>query len=164
MPFTPAEIVLFFEDQAYMALTNRTTTALAAEGIVVPDDLSEYDKEGMGNIYRNLRKPAKILRPGAAGARGELQEVQAYELSAKSQIRLTIGATIAKFYEDIGRPLDPDNMQWTVLKRFDEQHKALLARKTGDSTYVPPKLTKTFSTYKWLESFVLCLRRTQLSP
>ena len=61
MPFTPAEIVLFFEDQAYMALSNRTTTALAAEGIAVPDDLSEYDKEGMGNIYRNLRKPAKVL-------------------------------------------------------------------------------------------------------
>ena len=159
MPFTPAEIVLFFEDQAYMALTNRTTTALAAEGIAVPDDLSEYDKEGMGNIYRNLRKPAKVLCIGAAGARGELQEVQAYELSAKSQIRLTIGATIAKFYEDVGRPLDPDNMKWNVLKRFDEQHKALLARKTGDSTYVPPKLTKTFSTYKWLESFVLCLRQ-----
>ena len=52
--------------------SNRTTTALAAEGITVPDDLSEYDKEGMGNIYRNLRKPAKVLRPGAAGARGEL--------------------------------------------------------------------------------------------
>ena len=64
-----------------------------------------------------------------------------------------------KFYEDIGRPLDPDNMKWIVLKRFDEQHKALLARKTGDSTYTSPKLTKTFTTYKWLESFVLCLRQ-----
>jgi hypothetical protein len=111
----------------------------------------------MGNIYRNLRKTAKELCAGAAGALGELQEVQAFELSAKSQIRLTIGATIVKFYEDIGRPLDPENMKWTVLKRFNEQHKASLARKTGDSTYVPPKLTKTFSTYKWLESFVLCL-------
>ena len=79
MPFTPEEIVLFFEDQAYMALTHRTTTALATEGIAEPNDLSEYDKEGMGNIYRNLRKPAKVPRAGAAGARGELMEVQAFD-------------------------------------------------------------------------------------
>jgi hypothetical protein len=159
MPFTAAEIVLFFDDQAYMALSNRTTTALAAEGIAVLDDLSEYDKEGMGNIYRNLRKPAKVLCAGVAGAGGELQEVQAFNLSAKSQIRLTIGAVIAKFYEDIGCPLNPENMKWTVLKRINEQHKALLARKIGDSSYVSPKLTKTFLTYKWLESFFLCLRQ-----
>jgi hypothetical protein len=78
---------------------------------------------------------------------------------AKSQIRLMIGAVIAKFYKDIGRPLDPNNMVWTVLKRFDKQHKALMARKVNDSTYIPPKLTKNFSAYKWLESFVLCLHQ-----
>ncbi len=75
----------------------------------------------------------------------------------KSQICLTIGAVAAKFYNDIGRALDPNNMLWIVLKHFNEQHKALMARKVGDSTYVPPKLTKNFSTYKWLESFVLCI-------
>ncbi len=80
MPFTAAEIVLFFEDPTYMALTNRTTTALAAEGIATPDDLAEYDKEGMNSIYRNLRKPAKVLRAGAAGRNGDLQEIQAYKL------------------------------------------------------------------------------------
>ena len=34
-----------------------------------------------------------------------------------------------------------------------------MARKVGDSTFVPPKLTKNFSTYKWLELFILCLRQ-----
>jgi hypothetical protein len=108
-------------------------------------------------IYRNLRKPAKVSWDGVAGARGELCEIQAYELLAKSQICLTIGAVAAKFYDNIGRALDPNNMLWTVLKRFDKQHKALMARKVGDLTYVPPKLTKNFSIYKWLELFVLCL-------
>ena len=51
MPFTAADIVIFFEDPAYMALSNRIMTALTAEGIAVPDNLSEYDKEGMSNIY-----------------------------------------------------------------------------------------------------------------
>ncbi len=34
-----------------------------------------------------------------------------------------------------------------------------MARKVGDLTYVPPKLTKNSSTYKWLELFILCLRQ-----
>jgi hypothetical protein len=159
MPLTAAQVVLFFEDQAYMALTCHTATALAAEGITIPDNLSEYDKEEMNSIYWNLHKPAKVPWDGMAGARGELREIQAYKLSAKSQIHLTIGAIATKFYDNIGRALDPNNMLWMVLEHFDKQHKALMARKVGDSTYVPPKLTKNFSTYKWLELFILCLHQ-----
>jgi hypothetical protein len=99
-----------FEDQAYMALTCRTATALATEGIAIPDNVSKYDKKGMNPIYWNLRKPAKVPWDGAAGACGELCEIQAYKLSAKSQICLTIGAVASKFYNDIGRALDPNNM------------------------------------------------------
>ena len=113
----------------------------------------------MESIFCNLCKPAKVLRGGAAGARGELQEVVAYELSAKSQIRLSIAPKAARFYEDTGRKLNPNNMLWSVIKRFDEQFRALMARKVGDSSYIPPKLTKNFSTHKWLELFVLCLHQ-----
>jgi hypothetical protein len=122
MPSTAAQVVIFFEDQANMALTCRTATALAAEGIAIPSNLSEYDKEGMNLIYWNLRKPAKVPWDGAAGARGELCETQAYKLLAKSQICLTIGVIAAKFYDNIGHALDPNNMLWTVLKCFDKQH------------------------------------------
>jgi hypothetical protein len=101
----------------------------------------------MESIFQNLHKPAKVLRAGAAGACSELQEVMAYEMLAKSQIRLTIGTAAAKFYTNIGDALDPDKRIWSVIQCFQEQHKALLARKVGDSTYVPPKLTKNFSTY-----------------
>jgi hypothetical protein len=159
MPFTAAEIAIFFIDVANMGLTLPTTGVLAAEGITTPADLAEFDKEGMESIFRNLRKPLKVLRAGATGVCGELQEVIAYELSAKLQICLTIVAQAARFYEDTGRELNPENMLWSVIKRFDEQFKALMARKTGDSFYVPPKLTKNFSTHKWLESFVLWLRQ-----
>ncbi len=78
-------------------------------------------------VFCNLCKPAKVLCAGAAGACSELQEVMAYELSAKSQICLTIAAQAARFYEDTGRELDPGNMLWSVIKRFDEQFKALMA-------------------------------------
>jgi hypothetical protein len=110
MPFTAAQVVIFFEDQAYMALICRTATALAAEGIAIPDNLSKYDKEGMNSIYWNLRKPAKVSWDGATGTSGKFCEIQAYEQSAKSQICLTIGAVAAKFYKDIGHALDPNNM------------------------------------------------------
>jgi hypothetical protein len=159
MPATAAKIVTFFTDAMNMGLTPCSATAFAAEGIATPADLTEFDKNGMESIFHNLRKPAKVLCGGTAGARGKLQEVMAYELSAKSQIRLSIAAKSARFYEDTGRKLNPDNMLWSVIKRFDEQFKALMVRKVGDSSCIPPKLTKNFSTHKWLELFVLCLRQ-----
>ena len=157
MPFTAAKNATFFTDAANMGLMLCTTVAFAAEGIANPADLAEFDKEGMELIFRNLHKPLKVLCAGAAGGCGELQEVIAYELLAKLQICLTIAAQAA-IYEDTGRELNPANMLGSVIKGFDEQFKALMARKKGDSLYVPPKLTKNFSTHKWLESFVLCLR------
>jgi hypothetical protein len=159
MPFTTAKIVIFLTDAVNMGLTPCLATAFAAEGITTPADLSEFDRNGMESIFCNLPKPAKVLRGGAAGACGKLQEVMAYELSAKSQIHLLIAAKAARFYEDTGRKLNPNNMLWSVIKHFDEQYKALMARKVRDSSYIPPKLTKNFSTHKWLESFVLCLRQ-----
>jgi hypothetical protein len=86
MPFTAAKIVLFFENQAYIALMHRTATVLAAESITIPNNLYQLDMEGMNSIYCNLRKPAKVLCAGTAGVCGELQEIQAHKLLAKSQI------------------------------------------------------------------------------
>jgi hypothetical protein len=114
MPFTTAKIVTFFTDAASMGLTPCTATAFAAEGIATPADLAEFDKNGMESIFCNLCKPAKILCAGAAGARAKLQEVMAYELSAKLQIRLTIAAKAVRFYGDTGGELNPENMLWSV--------------------------------------------------
>ena len=159
MHFTVAEIVTFFTKCYKHGPLSLNDWAFAAEGIGTTVDLAEFDKEEMASIFHNHCKPAKVLRAGAAGARGELQEIMAYELSAKSQIRLTIAAQAARFYEDTGQELDPANMLWSVIKHFDEQFKALMARKVGDSSYIPPKVTKKFSTHKWLELCVLCLHQ-----
>ncbi len=73
-------------------------------------------------IFTNLLKPPKVpaLR-AAARAAGTLQEIQAYEVSAKSNMRLKGAILIAQFYDNVVRPLDPDNMSWPVIKRFLEQ-------------------------------------------
>jgi hypothetical protein len=50
---------------------------------------------------------------------------------------------IAKFYENIDWPLDPDNMTWVVIKQFLEQWKALMERKKEDVS-LPPEAHKEF--------------------
>jgi hypothetical protein len=64
----------------------------------------------------------KIPATGAAAvAAGRLREIQAYAVSTKPKMWLKGAMLIVKFYDDVGRPLDPDNMAWPVIKRFLEQ-------------------------------------------
>ncbi len=140
-----------------MGLSHRTRLQLAVEGITVPEDFKEFDEEGMKAIFANLFKSPKVPMPGtAARAASTLREIQAYEVSAKSKMRLNGAMLIAKFYDDVGRPLDPENMSWPVIKRFLEQWKALMERKKADHGQ-PPELTKNQAVHKWVDSFVLHL-------
>jgi hypothetical protein len=127
------------------------------EGITVPEDFKEFDEEGMKAIFANFFKPPKVPVPGAAArAAGALRKIQAYEVSAKSKMRLNGAMIIAKFYDDVGHPLDPDNMSWPIIKRFLEQWKALMERKKVEHGQ-PPKLTKNQAVHRWVDSFVLHL-------
>jgi hypothetical protein len=92
----------------------------------------------------------------AARAAGTLREIQAYEVSAKSMMRLKVAMLIAQFYNNIGHILDPDNMLWPVITRFLEQWKALMEKKKANHGQ-PPKLTKIQAVHKWVDSFVLHL-------
>jgi hypothetical protein len=59
---------------------------------------------------------------------------------------------IVKFYDDVGRPLDPDNMAWPVIKCFLEQWKALMERKKAENG-TPPKISKNQAVHKWIDAF-----------
>jgi hypothetical protein len=119
-----AALTLFFEDANSMGLSNRTCLQLAHKGIAVPDDFEEFDKEGLSAIFSNLYKPLKVPVAGAAAiAAGQLRKIPAFEVSAKFKMRPKGEILIAKFYDDAGHPLDPDNMSWIVHKRFLEQWK-----------------------------------------
>ncbi len=143
-----------------MGLSNHTRLQLSQEGITVPKDFKEFDKEGLSAIFLNLYKPPKVPALGAAAiAAGQLREILTFEVSAKSKMRLKGAMLIAKFYDDVGRPLDPDNMLWIVIKRFLEQWKALMERKKADHG-PPPKLTKNQAVHKWVDLFILYLSQT----
>jgi hypothetical protein len=155
--FDAAQLTSFFEGQDYMALTNRMRFQLALEGITVPDVFIDFDADGLEGIFLNLQKPPKVPATGAAAiAAGRLRKIMAYEVSAKSKMRLKGAQKIVKFYENVGRDLDPQNMTWLVIKRFLEQWKALMERKKEDFG-LPPKLTKHHPVHKWMESMVLYL-------
>ncbi len=155
--FDAAALTLFFKDANYMGLSHRTRLQLAVEGITKPKDFKEFNNNGMMAIFTYLLKPPKVPALGAAArAAGTLREIQAYEVSAKSKMRLKGAMLIAQFYDNAGHPLDPDNMLWPVIKRFLEQWKALMERKKADHGQ-PPKLTKNQAVHKWIDLFVLHL-------
>ncbi len=158
--FDAAALTLFFEDAGSMGLSNCTRLQLAHEGIVVPNNFKEFNKEGLSTIFLNLYKPPKVPAVGATAiAAGQLREIPAFEVSAKSKMRLKGAMLIAKFYNNVGCPLDPDNMLWIIIKRFLEQWKALIERKKADHGPLP-KLTKNQAVHKWVDLFIFYLSQT----
>lgn len=155
MVFNAISTTFFFENNDGMALSHRTRGAIAAEGIVTPEDLTDFTKDSIEDIFRNLRKPAKVTVRVANV--NQLREVEPFHVSAKSKMRLLVALHAAKYYELTTRALEPDNMSWTVLKSFDEQSKALLERKDTKDPEIP-KLTKGLSVPKWAEAIRIHLR------
>ncbi len=140
-----------------MALSLRTRLQLVHERITVPDNFIDFDAERLEGIFLNLLKLPKVPAAGAVAlAAGCLCKIMAYEVLVKSKMRLKGALKIAKFYENVGRDLDPQNMTWLVIKCFLEQWKALMERKKEDFG-PPPKLTKHYPVHKWMESMVLHL-------
>ncbi len=85
-----------------MGLSHPTRLQLAVEGITEPKDFKEFDDNGMAAIFTNLLKPPKVPALGvAARSAGTLQEIQAYEVSAKSKMRLKGEMLIVQFYDNV---------------------------------------------------------------
>jgi hypothetical protein len=154
---------VFFEDAGNMGLSNSTRLQLSHEGIADPEDFKEFDEDSLNAIFSNLYKPPKIPATGAAAiAAGRLRDIQAYEVSAKSKMRLKGAMITVKFYDDVGRPLDPDNMAWPVIKGFLEQWEALVERKKVEIG-TPPKITKNQAVHKWIDAFTLHISQKVLT-
>ena len=184
MAFTALQLRAFFENADYLGLSARTAQAMAAEGIATPADLAEFDKDGFEAIYRNLRKPARMLqggpgrggdgqgqggahgagRGGGAAAAAALAgpvwvEVEPFMVPAKSQMHIYACALAAKYYLDTSHDLDPKNMKWDVVQRFHEEWKAILERKKKDDLSTP-KLSKGVAVYKGWNLSVIILTRS----
>jgi hypothetical protein len=57
MVFTANQTTAFFTEDAQMAIPAATVAQLANEGINNIDDLSEFDKDSIEQIAKNMRSP-----------------------------------------------------------------------------------------------------------
>jgi hypothetical protein len=147
MPFTAATITAFWTDLAQMGISDRTRTQMGLEGLTSPADFEDFPaKEDLEALFKLLMKPAKIPN----GIHGALLEIASYVIPAKSQIRIDGARLLVLYYKLVGRPLEPDDMLWPVIRNFVEQWKALMEKKKAE-VGPAPRLTKDKPVYKWLE-------------
>ena len=134
-----------------MGLPDRTRLKLAAEGLTTPTDFIDFpDKDDLDALILKCLKPAKIA--GGAAANARLREVLQFEIPARSEVRLNCARLIIKYYLQVGRVVEADDMFWAVLKNFMEHWKAMKEKKS-EPVGNPPKLTKDLAVHKWLEQF-----------
>ena len=60
---------------------------------------------------------------------GVIVDIQPFQISLKSRMRLHATQKAAKYYNIIHSDMTPSNMSWSVLKSFEEQWDALVERK-----------------------------------
>ena len=129
--FEQATIKAFFTGAQQMTLPKRSFDQLKEEGIHEPEDLKEVTKDGLESVFYNFHKPAKITVYTNPAARigPSLREVEPFQVSAKSKMRLFVALDTAKYYEKTDRDLASSNMVWKVLKNFEVQHLAMKEKK-----------------------------------
>ena len=158
MVLTAAQVTLFFEDAAHMAIPANTRAQLQQEGIITVEDLSDFDVSELKQIAENLRKPAGRIPDPAAGAvggppLGATVPTPPFVFGAKSQLRLKAASNIVRYYETVGRVLTPSMIRWgTEIKVFNQHWTTLVTRKDEDKPEVP-KITKGLPVTKWSEAF-----------
>jgi hypothetical protein len=142
----------FFEDPAHMGIPHATVIQLQQEGIIIVDDIADFEKETIKQIAANLRRPAGRV-PDPNGPANATMPTPPFVFGAKSQTSLVIAAKLIHYYATVGRNLTLSNITWnTVVKNFSKQWKALEEKKKGDQPDVP-LITKALPVIKWTEAF-----------
>jgi hypothetical protein len=143
---TGGNTTTFFEDPAHMGIPHATVIQLQQEGIIIVDDIADFEKETIEQIAAKLRRPA-----------GRVPDPNGPANATMSQTRLVTAAI--RYYATVGRNLTLSNIMWnTVVKNFSGQWKALEEKKKGDQPDVP-LITKALPVIKWTEAFTDYLYR-----
>jgi hypothetical protein len=160
MVFTAAQSTAFFEDAAQMGIPHDTVIQLQTEGLMSPNDLSEFDDDAIVQIALNLRRPTgRIPDPNPGAPAGATIAQPPFVFGAKSQQRLKAAAELTRYYETVGRVLTPAVMRWTsVVSNFKDGWKALEARHTEDPPELP-KVTRALPIVRWTETMKDFLHR-----
>jgi hypothetical protein len=161
MVLTAAQTATFFEDASHMGIPHDTVVQMRQEGIETVSDLADFDKDALQQLADNLRRPGgRVPDPNPGAAPGATIPTPSFVFGAKSQKRLLVATDLVKYYQTTGRDLTAPNIRWDpVIKNFEDQWKALKAKRDVDAPTVP-KITKTLPVIKWTESFKdFCYRK-----
>ena len=134
-----------------MGIPHETVIQLQQEGIVIVDDIADFDKDTIEQLAANLRRPAgRVPDPNQDGA---TIPTPPFVFGAKSQTRLMTAAKLVRYYETVARLITLSNMTWgSAVKNFAVQWKALEDKKKDDAPDVP-LITKALPVIKWTEAF-----------
>ena len=127
---TAAQITAFFENDDQMGIPHATVVQLEDQGLLSPDDLTEFDTEAFKEIAANLRRPTgRIPDPNPGAAEGATIPQPPFVFGAKSQQRLKAAAELTRYYETINRPITPASMRWNyVVSNFKDAWEILVKR------------------------------------
>jgi hypothetical protein len=161
MVLTAAQITVFFESPAGMAIPHETRMQLQEEGIDDVSDLADFDKDTLKQVADNLRRPGgRVPNPDPGAVAGAMIPTPPFVFGAKSQMRLLAACDLIRYYDTVGREITTNNIRWDpVIKNFSEQWRALTNRRQADAPEVP-KISKTLSVIKWTEAFADFLYRS----
>ena len=156
-PFTADELTHFWEHEDQMGFSDRTRQAIGLCKIEQPSDLLKF--KDLGEVFRYLRKPPKTVQQipidpadPAAGMRQVLVDTEPYQYSPLSRSRLEVALEGVHYYQMIGRPITPGNMDWQVLELFQIEWEAIEELKKDKSDGTAPKLTKGMAVPKYLQA------------
>ena len=153
MPITAAQTTAFFENVGQMGIPNATRVQLQTEGIIMIEDLAEFDDAELQVICDNLRRPSGRIPADPTDPHGAQVATPPFVFGAKSFMRLKAAAHAVRYYLATAREVTAANMRWTpYVKDFSIHWKSLQTRK-GEDKPETPKITRTLPVVKWTEAF-----------
>ena len=105
-----------------MVLSDCNHWDFPTEGIMDPNDLPDFTKEGIEAIFDNIQKTPKEKPTRNCG---KLVEVEPLSVSDKSNMRLLVAIPTAKYYEMTSGELNKDNLDCALLRKNYIQCKSL---------------------------------------
>ena len=136
--------------KALQPVTNDVANALIAQGIEL-GQLGTFEPDDINVMCSTARKPGGTIDdPTAPGGRGPVRQVQnpGVTVPAILQLKLKVAVTAAQFYDDVGRPITAQIMNWPRIMQFRAYTKAIEEWEDAESL---PVHNSEADTIKFLE-------------
>jgi hypothetical protein len=99
MVLSAAHTTTFFEDVVHMGIPHATVIQLQQEGIIIVDDIADFDKDTIEQLAANLHSPAGCVPdPNQPAENNATIAIPPFVFGAKSQTRLMTAAKLVRYY------------------------------------------------------------------